>query len=550
MLFPLPADTVVEAKARTRRNTAILLVALFIIYTVFFNLLAWVLLVLSKVQEYPSVIEVTLNSTLAAILVAIIHYLVARSRSLDRILKELRAIPADPNDDRHRVFTNIIGEAEAATGIRPIRAVIIPTPALNAFSIMDGSEHAAIGITEGLLAKLDRAELSAVIAHEAAHLAHGDSQLIATACSMFSIFDTMDAFMSRADSKDRQTTSGFYPTRIRIRGRSGGGYLLVLLVVKTGHFLTRLLYMAISRNREHLADADAVHICKDPMALAEALYKISQGDRGGSWMAGGYAAVFILNPLYTHLDEDRGFVANLLSTHPPVKERLENLLNWAKSDLLTLVNNINSDAKKTEAAKVEDLQKLMVHKNGQWQGPMNPQDLITGGLITPLSPVMGPQELQRASDIPELQAHFDQEMKQKYTAEQLSQHVCPRCRVLLVKDLYEGVPIHRCVHCGGCLLTKVALDRIVIRKEYRFDATQIAETKKWRALQIGTIKNLCQFPAITCPLCGDSMAKLVHSELTRVVVDRCMNEKCHSMWLDAGEIEKMQILVEEVSRLN
>src|SRR5581483_6417352 len=98
--------------------------------------------------------------------------------------------------------------------------------------------------------------------------------------------------------------------------------------------LSRLLNSGLHRKREELADAMAIKITKDPLSLAQALYKISQKYMGGFDIPVEYFALLILNPRDTGLKQKEGFWdSQLFSTHPPLLERLDRLTSWAKTDL-------------------------------------------------------------------------------------------------------------------------------------------------------------------------------------------------------------------------
>ena len=322
MFYALPAETVFEAKAKTRRATFYLFILLIFLYVFFANLLALSVYCFIRITHPVPLHEdlfpaydigwVAAYATFGAALLAVLHFLIVRGKSLDDMLSQIKARPADDKDAYHHVFLNLVQEAEAATGIHGIRAVVIATPGCNAFSLQDGAGRAAIGATEGLLSKLNRAELSAVVAHEAAHLVHEDSRLVATACFLFSVFGRINSALS---ATIRGVSYSSYDRRSSSRGGNLSGVFIVLwLISGLGYLITRLISMAISREREYLADADGVSMCKDPFAMAEGLDKISRRYRGD--MPDTYAALFILNPSESGVDEQEGFFSDLFSNHP------------------------------------------------------------------------------------------------------------------------------------------------------------------------------------------------------------------------------------------
>ncbi len=122
---------------------------------------------------------------------------------------------------------------------------------------------------------------------------------------------------------------------------------------------------------------------------------------------------------------------------------------------------------------------------------------------------------------------------------------CPRCGVSLVERAYEGAPALQCTFCKGHLLGKGVLERVIARREKGFTAEELADARKWRSVRRGRLKAVCGFPDITCPLCERRMGKRFHSVLVKVVVDAC---SCGAVWCDGGELERIQILIEDASK--
>ena len=547
MLQSLPAETVFEAKQRAKRDTVLLFVLLLAIYIFFFNLLAIIGYAMLKLKLTGSMKmdfwPVNLGATALAILVGLTHFFTTTSKSLDQILQKFTVKPTDPEDTYHSRFVNIVHEAEAATGVRPIRPLIIPCTGSNAFAVEDWKDKGAIGVTEGLLAKLDRSELSAVVAHEAAHLVNNDSKLTTTACSLFGIFAGISSGVGTLAIAGAGRRSYGYSRR---RGSGGAVVItLVLWIIATiGYFMTKFVFMCISRKREFLADAHAVQMCKDPLSLAEALNKISGGYRGRNDLPEGYSSLFILNPQISNLDETRGLASNLFSTHPPMAERLKRLMNWAKADLSVLKKARPKEVKqeKDTGDEKREASKFFANQEGNWKGPFTPTQLLTMGLMTPSTWVCpaGSESVTRAGDIPLLLPLFEKQVSEKVAKER-----CPRCKVPFVQKQYEGAPVLHCTFCNGNLLKTGVLERIIARREKEFSASEIEETKLWRKSRKGRINELEEFPNIKCPLCQYNMAKSFHSSFTTVIIDRCM--KCGAVWCDGKELETIQILVEEVS---
>ena len=100
--------------------------------------------------------------------------------------------------------------------------------------------------------------------------------------------------------------------------------------------LSYLLNLFISREREYRADAAAVRMSRNPIALAETLHLLSRSWRGAGFIGSGFEMLCIVNPTATALDESEGFWADLLSTHPPLKKRIDILLAMARVSITEL----------------------------------------------------------------------------------------------------------------------------------------------------------------------------------------------------------------------
>ena len=562
MLHPLPRETVFEARRQTRRRSRLLIVLLVALYVVFFNILVFVvgialgiglgsrdIYAMEPLWRYLREHFWTVNLVLSLFggLLALLHYHIARSRPLPTLLCDVGAMRADPRDTYHQQFINIVHEAEAATGIRPILPMVLSGTGCNAFSLADGDGRCAIGITEGALARLNRDELSAVVAHEAAHLVHEDSALATTVGSLTGVFSSVSEGLKGAmeGSTGRMRYGYGYG-----RGRGAGGVgaiLIVWLVATLQSALLGLLSTAISRGREYLADAHAVQMCKDPLALAEALYKISTRYRGVLTRGNSYASLFILNPNATARFESEDWFANLVSTHPPLGERLRRLLNWGRSDFDTMVQNVVAESHPAEppAAPTHELPRMYGQKDGQWIGPHTPMQLLTLGLLHPGAWIMTPEkEMKRAREylplVPLLEERVEGTVVEKR---------CPRCNVRLARMQYEGAPILQCAFCEGHLLLGGTLERIVLRRDRGFAREDVDAAVAWHESAKGRLELPAGYPHVKCPLCGSRMSASFHSLLTKVVVDRCVSPDCGAVWCDKNELETIQILVEQAPRL-
>jgi heat shock protein HtpX len=222
------------------------------------------------------------------------------------------------------VLYNVVEEMQIACGLahRP-RVFIMDELAPNAFATGRNMEHASVAVTVGMLELLDRNELQGVIAHELAHIRNRDVLF------MMMIGVMLGTIVMLADVGRRALYHG--GGRSRRRSSQGGGQIeLILMLIAVilmilASLLANLIYCAVSRRREYMADACAAQYTRYPEALASALEKMS-GAAGELPRANrAMAPMFILNPLGA---ETRGFTG-LGHTHPPTDERIRILRGMA-----------------------------------------------------------------------------------------------------------------------------------------------------------------------------------------------------------------------------
>jgi len=213
---------------------------------------------------------------------------------------------------------NVIEELSIAGGL-PLPAVyVIDDTAPNAFATGRDPKHASVAITTGLMQKLNRDELQGVMAHELSHVGNRDI-LYAT---MVGVLVGSIAMMS-----DFFLRSFFWGGGRRRRSDGEGGVAGAILVIVAivlailAPICAKLLQLAVSRQREYLADASAAKLTRYPEGLASALEKIS-GDREVLEVANRATQhLFIVNPIKPF--EKRA--SNLFSTHPPIQDRIARL---------------------------------------------------------------------------------------------------------------------------------------------------------------------------------------------------------------------------------
>jgi heat shock protein HtpX len=237
----------------------------------------------------------------------------------DEILLKVSGAREVTKDIHPRLF-NVVEEMKIAAGLPALPKIyIIDEPAPNAFAIGVRPEKSAVAVTAGLLSRLNRDELQGVVAHEVSHIMNRDSQLMTVAGIMLGSIVLLSQFFLRS--------LWFMPSSSRRyrRGASGGGPQLQMIIVVVAILLAilspifaRLLYLAISRKREYLADATAAQLTRYPEGLASALSKISQGSVPLESANQVTAPMYIVSPLMRQGEK----LTQLSSTHPPIEERI------------------------------------------------------------------------------------------------------------------------------------------------------------------------------------------------------------------------------------
>ncbi len=216
---------------------------------------------------------------------------------------------------------NVVEELAIASGLPKPRLFIMETAAPNAFATGRSPATAAIAVTRGLLEKLDRDQLQGVLAHEMSHIRNLDVRFATIAGILVA------GVAMVADAHLRSTRWGGVGGR-RGGSRGGGGALFVLIALVMAllaPLASRLLQMAISRRRELYADASAVEMTRNPLALAGALRRIGSDPAPLEAANRATQHLFIANPVRA---AGPGASA-LFSTHPPIESRIRILESMA-----------------------------------------------------------------------------------------------------------------------------------------------------------------------------------------------------------------------------
>ncbi len=244
----------------------------------------------------------------------------------DSIMLSVAGAKRVRKEDLPQLF-NVVEEMTLAAGLSQMPAIyVIDDPAPNAFATGRRPENASVAVTSGLLRTLDRDELQGVIAHELAHVRNRDIQLMLFAGVL------AGAIVILAETGLRGMWLGGGRSRSRRDGGDGGSALVAVLAVALmilAPILAQLIYFAVSRKREYLADASAASFTRYPEGLASALEKIARAPQRLTGATSATAPMYIINPLKRAGE----MAANATSTHPPIDERVRILRAMGGSGL-------------------------------------------------------------------------------------------------------------------------------------------------------------------------------------------------------------------------
>ena len=248
-------------------------------------------------------------------------------RAGDRaVLESASARPLDPGDPTHRVLDNVVEEMAIAGGLPKPAVYVIPDADPNAFATGRGPEKSSIAVTRGLIETLNREELQAVVSHEMAHVKNYDIRLMTVVAALVGSVLLISDFGRRG--------LRFGGGRRRSSRDGGGGAVMLvflalwILSLILAPLIARLVAMAVSREREYLADASGSQLTRNPGALASALEKIDAAKAPTPSIKQGVAHLCIADPR-GQLNEREGGLAGLFATHPPIAKRIALLREMA-----------------------------------------------------------------------------------------------------------------------------------------------------------------------------------------------------------------------------
>jgi heat shock protein HtpX len=243
------------------------------------------------------------------------------------VLESANAVPIDVSDPRQQVLDNVVEEMAIAGGLPKPAVYVIPDGDPNAFATGSGPAKSSVAVTAGLLNALNREELQAVVSHEMAHVKNYDVRLMTVVAAL------VGSVLLISDWGRRGLGWGGGRRRGG-RGAGGGIFLLVLFVLwivslVLAPLIAQLVAMAVSREREYLADASGSELTRNPLALASALEKIDAAVAPTPSIKQGVAHLCIADPRGRLVNERESGWLTLFATHPPIAKRIALLREMA-----------------------------------------------------------------------------------------------------------------------------------------------------------------------------------------------------------------------------
>jgi heat shock protein HtpX len=247
--------------------------------------------------------------------IALFYIFITYSFSVQSVISAAHARPANPQNREEKLLIYKVEEMAIAAGLPTPKVYVQESKDINAFATGHKPQDSIICATTGALQQLNTAELEGVIGHEMSHIMNRDILVMTVTVGV------VGAIALIAEIAFRMLFWG------AVTGRGGGkknqGNIIVLIIaiifIILAPIFSRLTYLAISRRREYLADADGAYLTRNPEGLAQALEKIKADlpdDPKGSKTV---APLYIANPF------KRSRRDSIWSTHPPLDERIRRL---------------------------------------------------------------------------------------------------------------------------------------------------------------------------------------------------------------------------------
>jgi heat shock protein HtpX len=285
-----------KAIAKNKRNTMVIIVLFLLIIGGLGALAGWI-------YDDPTIAILIVG--IAAVYALIQFFAASR---LAMAVNGGREIEKKDAPELYRVVENLA----ISVGLPTPRIFIIDDPAPNALATGRNPNTSMVAVTTGLLQIMDKRELTAVLAHEMSHVQNYDILVNMV------VFGLVAAIGMMSDLILRMT---FFSNRRRSNDGEGGAVLMIfgLVAIVLAPIVAFAVQMAVSRQREYLADASGVLMDRDPEGMITALQKLQTATRPMQRQNTATAHLFFANPLKS------GFFSRMFSTHPPLDQRIARL---------------------------------------------------------------------------------------------------------------------------------------------------------------------------------------------------------------------------------
>jgi heat shock protein HtpX len=297
-----------------KRSTFLLMLGFIVFNALFFTSIGTVIAYYggaSANQDPATVIKISIAAVLIATGVGVMLYYASTAAVL--AISGGHEVTKEEEPDLYNIVENL----SIGSGLPMPHVWVVEDDAPNAFATGRSPKQAHVAATRGIINKLNHRELEAVMAHEMSHVGNYDTRMMSTVAVVVGMVALL------ADLLLRFTMFGA-GARSDNRDKGGGSLGVIILVIAMvfivlSPIIATIMQLAISRQREYLADSCGALLSRDPQALADALEKISQDPTPLHSANKATAPLYIENPLGEHTS----FLNNLFDTHPPVAERIK-----------------------------------------------------------------------------------------------------------------------------------------------------------------------------------------------------------------------------------
>jgi heat shock protein HtpX len=214
----------------------------------------------------------------------------------------------------------LVDNLAITAGLSTPKIYVIHDQAMNAFATGRDPRHAVIAFTSGLLDNLSKVEIEGVAAHEMSHIKNFDTRLSTVVIIFVGLIGIMAEWFIRL---------GWLGGRSKSKSDSGNGIFAIfgLILIILSPVIAQIIQLALSRNREYLADADAALLTRFPEGLIGALEKLSNQNKLLRGQSNMMNHMYITDPVKSLAGSKSNWLGNLFSTHPPIEERIKRLKN-------------------------------------------------------------------------------------------------------------------------------------------------------------------------------------------------------------------------------